>query len=181
MYLKMLLNAAMSAYPFDNLGDETNTAHYKNTQNAPGLNTIYGILECALGLEDYDDTYKDQIEALKNDITIKIVRPRHIEHRVYDLQTVHHLENDLTPYFATCNGGTPQGKETYRPPLQTKVYLSQAEREVHIYGSKERLEEIKEALLHPVYSYYIGRACCIPSKPVFQGIVEDDKNDHDYL
>ena len=57
---------------------------------------------------------------------------------------------------------------TYRQYLSDAIFL------VALEGKKEQLEEIRDALINPVYPPYLGRRSCPPSGRMFLEIVEGD-------
>ena len=53
-----------------------------------------------------------------------------------------------------------------------------------VTDDKETLLKIEKALDAPVWQYYLGSKCCVPSEPVSQGITtttEEELNDYQYI
>jgi CRISPR system Cascade subunit CasD len=66
--------------------------------------------------------------------------------------------------------GKPRNANTIITPRQ---YLQDACFTAFICGEKELIEEMAEALQNPKWVFFLGRKSCVPSCPVFNGIVYD--------
>lgn len=67
-----------------------------------------------------------------------------------------------------CTGGV---KLTYRQYLQNAFFGVIMEISTSYYD----VEKIAEALQNPLWPLYLGRKCCIPSYPIFQGLFDSYK------
>lgn len=64
-----------------------------------------------------------------------------------------------------------QGKNSY---TTVRYYLSDAVFLVCVGSeNKEIIEELKYAILHPVFPLFLGRRSCVPSQPIFMGIKQE--------
>lgn len=74
------------------------------------------------------------------------------------------------PRLATAGGGfRAESKSTI---VSRRYYLQDASFLVGISGDEKVLKMISDALLHPVYTIFLGRKACIPSIPVIPQIME---------
>ena len=60
-----------------------------------------------------------------------------------------------------------------RTKLGTRYYLAGAVFTCGIEGDRDRLEEIKDALIHPANILFLGRRCCPVTANLIQGVVNE--------
>ena len=132
----------------------------RKTELIPIESAVYGLLACALGVWRED---KAGLQGLKDRVSV-FVENRQEEASVFtDYQIFAPLiEGEKIP---TVNG---TGKD--RGPIIKKEYLEDTVCRAVIEGEESAIREIAEALCHPVYPYYLGRACCTPSRFVIEKI-----------
>ena len=176
--LIMNLYGAFTAYP-DPYPD--GLVAYRNTLYGPAgceFHTVYGILEACMGYANNGE-YEKEKEMLKEKITIEeLPYEDRDEEKIYDFQTVgfRDVKSDLTKedrqanedVFFTTQGTLKNGANSLPtvPANKTKEYLVQARRRVKIISDDKTIAMLRNALLHPWYDPYIGRACCIPGEPL---------------
>ena len=141
----------------------------RRTEDKPTVSAIYGMLGCAFGIHRGDDK---NFKILKDCITVDIdnVKVAKDGEFMVDDQTVHRLDDNRL--FCGFDGKNREGKchTKIDTMILEKEYLVDGDYEVTLYGSIEDIEQTREALLHPVWPYYLGRYCCIPSKSVIKEV-----------
>lgn len=135
---------------------------YRDTAFVPTKSAIIGLLACALGIHKenplYDDISGIEMYARENTYNGVLVDYQIIAPRVYQ----HAGETAKNVMFQAMNG------ENNKSQLPTnKVYLQDTDYSVYLLSNDRAfLEKLHHALRHPVWSYYMGRACCTPSRPL---------------
>lgn len=126
------------------------------TETAPTKSGVVGMLACALGIRRGDSL------SIFDAVTYG-VRIDQAGELGMDFQMAHEQKNskNLTSWV------------TYRYYLLDAVFLAGIE------GKQEFLEEIEQALYHPMFPLYLGRRSCPPVGPISLGI--RDKNLRDAL
>ncbi|WP_026670732.1 CRISPR-associated protein Cas5 [Butyrivibrio sp. AE3006] len=157
MELKLQLKGLMQSY-----GGENPWTATRRTNRQPTDTAIQGIVECAMGIARKGTYEEDDMkrEALWNHVQIHIPDIDHAPEIIIDDQTVHPLTDDM--YFQ-CAGG---GKMSTGMPQIRKEYLVGENYTVILKGDDDYIKDIRYHLLHPIYPYSLGRACCIPSAPL---------------
>lgn len=116
----------------------------RRTGREPSKSGVIGLLAAALGRKR--DEPVDDLAALR--FGVRVDKEGQLLH---DYHTVQML-----------NGKT---YVTHRYYLSDATFLVGLESENEVW-----LEEIKEAILHPVFSLFLGRRSCIPTQPIVVGI-----------
>lgn len=134
----------------------------RDTAPEPTKSGIVGLLTCALGLN-----VDEEIRGLSQHIEVGV--------RVDQPGT---LLND----YHTVGGGyfTPQllqadGKLKGKPgeahtELTDRAYLCDASFLVAIQSDAETINWLAQAIQNPRWSIFLGRKCCIPSRPLYEGV-----------
>lgn len=60
--------------------------------------------------------------------------------------------------------------------LQLKKYLQDAVFAALLKVDDSLSSEVEKALIEPCWAVYLGRKCCTPSYPIFQGVFEDEES-----
>ncbi|MDD5089520.1 MAG: type I-E CRISPR-associated protein Cas5/CasD, partial [Candidatus Wallbacteria bacterium] len=69
----------------------------------------------------------------------------------------------------------PKANQNTPDPVQTwKEYLADAKYGVILYGEFELLSQCAQKLNDPIWGIWLGRKCCIPASPVFQGLFDSE-------
>ena len=181
------LNLAADLMSF---GKPNNWMDYRETEYHPTKSAIIGMIAAALGIKRGEERLNDLSCAL----TLYMENPKEddfFSHSIIleDFQIVRPLkslslrelvQNDWSipnGRFQTANGNT---KNTL--PVMHKFYLQDTSFHLVIEGEDDLIEEIANALDHPVYPLYIGRKCCIPSCRIRGDIVSEiEKNNYSVL
>lgn len=122
--------------------------NYRDTADFPTKSGVVGLIACAMGLKRDDP----RIPELSNALTMAVRADRKGTIMV-DYQNV---------------GKTVQsdGKITDRTLQTWRNYLQDASFFVVLEGEEELLDEISNALSHPVWTPYLGRKNCASSMPI---------------
>ncbi len=138
----------------------------------PSLSMVTGLVANALGVQAYE---RERLQRLQN-IIIFGTRIDRWGRSLVDFQTAQlSKKNDL---LWRSDGTGPDersgGDSTYRAPtLRYKYYLNNFKCSIVIsllpQENSLSLENIASAFIYPERPLFIGRSCCIPSEPFFQG------------
>ncbi len=137
---------------------------YRDSAILPTKSGVIGLLSCAMGLPRGDR----RIFALQREVTMAVRADRQ-GRKMVDYQTVH------SDAFKTAKGdlkktpGNPPGDFTI---IVHKTFLQDSCFTVALQGPMKVLLQIKKALQQPVWPIYLGSKCCVPSAPIYRGIVE---------
>lgn len=141
----------------------------------PALSMIAGLLGNALGFEHGDSS---QLQALQDSLLIATRWDRKGK-AIVDYQTV-----DLGQSFLMRTGWTTHGKREIRTGgvsskgthIRNRHYRTDCIYTCSIMvsdsGGDFSLDCIEKALLEPARPLFLGRKCCLPSRPVFSGRIE---------
>ena len=161
MELKLTLKAIMQSY-----GGENPWTGTRDTKILPTETAIKGLIECAFGLAKQGSLDSEEDEIIRQDLwknieisKISLADNPYSNEVFTDYQIVRPLTDEMK--FPVANGSP---KKTL--PQIYKEYISDGKYEVTLSGPEDYILKIKEYILHPVYPYFLGRACCIPSEPL---------------
>jgi len=148
----------------------------RETGMEPSFSGIIGLILCSLGKEESSFPLTD-LTALQMAVRVdkegKILRDYQTalggKYATYDLETGKKIINDPQGFPLPSGRYRGKGKATI---TSDRYYLQDASFLVGIYGSKNLLEIIANALSDPVWPLFLGRKCCPPSVPVFIGLVD---------
>ena len=131
-----------------------------DTAKMPTRSGIVGLLACALGIPKEDP---EKIAALSDALVIGVRADRPGRVRI-DFQTVH------AHRLQTGKHGTRSPEKSIL--VSHKRYLEDAAFTVVLSSEKAGLiEALRNALLHPVWSIFLGRKSCVPTSPVYGGLL----------
>lgn len=186
MYMDLQFPAVMQSW-----GTKEDWIAYRRTDPYPSRRAIVGLLGCALGVDKYDEVCQKWL-----DQELKSVRPKkaRVQKRMSDDQiiSVAEYQKNGIPLegFVTGNNKLKAVKEIVTSMPFHKDYIvdtlpsTQSDGTVDyskvpvvtIEGSQKFLEMVRDALLHPVYPYYLGRYCCTASECLLveEGKIYDD-------
>lgn len=138
------------AGPMQSWGSDS-SFEIRRTESYPTKSGIIGFLAAALGRKR--DESLDDLKGL--DIGVRVDQPGQL------IEDFHTARKDAKTSYIT-----------------TRYYLSDA---VFLVGvssdSRERLEEIENAIRHPAFPLYLGRRSCPPDQPIIQEIVHKNLKD----
>lgn len=168
-YLELYLSGVMQSY-----GTKESPWLNKYTADIPTRDAVAGLLACAFGISDKDS--KDYQDLLSLDMYAKkkeskYENDRHRADRRYrgggiltDYQIVRPLEPGKTKEESRflCVDGK------YKAQIPRKKYYLEDQAFSVLLGSEDEefLEDIHYAIRHPLWCYYLGRACCTPSSEI---------------
>lgn len=141
--------------PFQSWGERARW-DIRDTALMPTKSGIIGLLACAIGIPRNSNRLREM------DVLIKIgVRGDRPGLLLQDYQTI-------TGEISTAEGKS-RGTKNSQSTLQSwRHYLTDASFLVVLSGDEVLLEECAEALKHPVWPVYLGRKCCVPTRPVLE-------------
>ncbi|CUH75119.1 CRISPR system Cascade subunit CasD [Tritonibacter multivorans] len=161
--------------------------HIGPTRNYPSLSAITGLLGNALGYERYDGV---ALQALQDQLIIAALTARQGQ-RISDNQNARVYEGEA----AWTTSGRPEARNkgpSYRNPSlpqqignqagkkwlthrRQREYLTDHETRVVIGlapSATVTIADLKAALLRPARPLFIGRKTCLPTVPIFTGVLE---------
>lgn len=156
-YLKLTLAGVLQSWG----SSDTFWPTFRDTELLPTTTGVTGLICCALGVDKlnpiHDKVSQCQFLCLRNNNLEKlsdyqIVSPREYKQYVKDSR------------FWTVDGGHGGLQLPF-----SKSYLLNSEFTVYLGNDDiEFLRDIYQAFLNPKYNYFLGRACCTPSKPIVE-------------
>ena len=154
--IKFLFSAPLQSWGEDARWDNRSTA------GSPTKSGIVGFLGGCLGYPRGDERLNQLDRNIR--IAVRIDKPGRI---MTDFQTVQGTDGK----FLNAEGKPRTGGGTIITPKQ---YLQDARFTVFLQGEESLMEECFQAMLHPVWTPFLGRKNCIPSEPVIPEWVEAD-------
>ena len=142
--------------------DDSSWLSMHRTELEPTKSGIVGMMACAFGYPRGDERINELFHKIELYIDRKNSQYGQV---VVDFQTV------------SSDGNLKKADPRISPAKASvveKQYLADARFILYVVADEETLENIKHALLHPYWPYYLGRKCCIPSGCVFDGFHEID-------
>ena len=149
--------------PLQSWGEHSIFFQEGDTATMPTRSGVVGLLACALGIPK---EATKEIVALSEALEIGVRADRSGRIRI-DFQTVHAYR------LQTGNHGARKPEDSSL--VSHKRYLEDAAFTVVLSSKEEGLiERLRDALLHPVWSIFLGRKSCVPTRPVYDGLLEGD-------
>lgn len=133
---------------------------YRDTALMPTKSAVLGLTGCALGWPRGDP----RLIQLAGQLHFA-VRADRAGRLMNDFHTV-----QSERLLAASGKPRSSGVETL---VTHRSYLQDACFTVALSGSRDRLEMLHYALLHPVWPVFLGRKSCVPSRPVFAAFSEE--------
>ncbi|NCC16762.1 MAG: type I-E CRISPR-associated protein Cas5/CasD [Clostridia bacterium] len=134
---------------------------FRDTATVPTKSGVIGLLACALGYPRGDDRIFALEEALKYGVRVD---------RAGQLMIDYHTVTTDQKSMIAATGSFRVGGPTIITPRQ---YLQDACFTVALEGERSLLLECLEALKNPKWQIFLGAKACVPSRPVFEGIVTE--------
>jgi len=132
---------------------------WRDTALMPTKSGIIGILGCALGYERNDIRLSELGEQLT--IAVRADRPGSLITDFHSVQSQRLLNAEGKPR----SGGNTM--ITHRSYLQDACFT------VVIAAEERLLRKLASALLHPQWTAYLGRKCCVPSRPILECLTNE--------
>lgn len=155
--------------PLMSFGDVDASEEFGPTMRHPGKSMIAGLIANALGLgHDRPEATQDLQDAIEIASLEKV--PGRV---VVDDQSAQLSRKDL----AWTTSGRPMERggheHSYRGAVtRRKEYIAGAEYVVAVRADPALLERIATALRRPFRTLFIGRRCCLPTRPLFMALIE---------
>ncbi|WP_457557385.1 type I-E CRISPR-associated protein Cas5/CasD [Candidatus Harpocratesius sp.] len=130
----------------------------RDTGTEPSKSGIVGLIGCALGIPRFDP----ELEKLSTHLLMG-VRTENAGAIIRDFQTI-------TGKVLLANGKEKKENNTILSP---KMYLEDASFLVVLQGDGNLLKKIAAALQSPHWQLYLGRKCCVPTRPLFETLTRD--------
>jgi len=133
--------------------------YIRETDPEPSKSAIIGMIGNAMGLKKFDQ----KLEALDDSLEMAV----RIEYQGVIMEDYHTVE---------AGSRSANRKFSLNPLLTTRTYLQNASFLVVLKSKKNdkaELQAIADALQNPKRAIFIGRKCCIPTRPIFQKIIEE--------
>lgn len=131
----------------------------RDTAKLPTKSGIIGLLGCCMGLERENRRLSELCSSLH--MAVRVKKQGMV---MTDFHTVQAPNGQRFP----AAGGGLRG-ETIITPRQ---YLQDAVFDVFLWGDESVLDECNQAMLHPVWSPYLGRKSCVPSIPLLPVMID---------
>jgi hypothetical protein len=162
-FLKLHLESTQQYFsaPYDTAQKDTFP-----TESVPTANVIVGMIGRAMGLPrghaEMDRMKEQMIIKYRNvrnapplvKAEFRVTRP--LTRKYADIQN----PND-TPVFRKMDGSTEN-----RSQMKNIEFVQDAAYDVYVGGSDDELLKIHNALAHPYWPVYIGRAQCVPTRVI---------------
>lgn len=153
----------------------TSRFQIRRTDHYPSKSGVLGLLLCAKGV-CREDSAQELAPLLALQMAVRVDRP------------------GMTGWdYHTAGGGSEQGRERaigirsadgkikktastgkYETLLSRRQYLWDASFLVVLQGEEKTIESCVDHLREPVWPVFLGRKCCVPAEPVFEGTGEFD-------
>lgn len=146
--------------PFQSWGIDSRF-NYRHAGVAPSKSAICGMVCAAMGVEK-ESSREEEV----------LVEFRNLRMSSYCLKT----NGQLRDYHTVQNYKTADGKSKKDSTILTYRYYWQSSEYLVLLTSENKcfLEEIRNALLNPVWGIWFGRKCCIPAAPIIQEDVMEE-------
>lgn len=131
----------------------------RDTADRPTKSGVIGLLGAALGYSRMDSRLRLLSECLR--FGVRIDRPGQ---RIVDFQTI-------TGVVPRADGKTKGREDDPYTIISPRSYLQDASFLSGLEGPMATLEQCKDALLRPKWPAFLGRKCCPPTTPLFQGLL----------
>jgi len=141
--------------PLQAWGNHQSKFLVRRTAEAPTKSGIIGLLCAALGLSRREATENHLEKFARLRMAVRIDRPGV---RWWDYHTV-----GARMKMRTAEGGSKPGAM-----LTRREYLCDASFLVALQGQPKLIEQLKAGVEKPRWALYLGRKCCVPSRPLLE-------------
>lgn len=150
-YLLLRLEGPMQAWGRQSHWD------LRATDSLPTKSAVVGLIGSAMGLERGDTRLVELGQSVE-----MAVRVDRAGRRFTDYQTV--MGEPLM---------TADGKKREEAIISPRQYLEDASFLVVLAGDSELLDEAARALESPRWPLYLGRRCCVPTRPILMALTDE--------
>lgn len=182
--LKIVCAAMLQSWRVQGLGP---TERY--TELHPTKSGIIGMISCALGYERGDKRINELSEKLdlfldnKESGQILSSKPCQLD-TLIDFQVVRAPKIGMLTAGGSENSSGKASRLNEATLIYKEYIVNHRFVTYLVTDDKETLLKIEKALDAPVWQYYLGSKCCVPSEPVSQGITtttEEELHDYQYI
>lgn len=131
---------------------------FRDSAFFPTKSGIIGMIACGMGLK----RDSEEIAGLSSALTV------HVRADMPGRMSIDY--NTVTGIIHTADGKTRGNKGEESTIISSRQYLEDASFLVAVCGEEKLLLRCRDALLDPVWPYYLGRRCCVPTRPVFEAL-----------
>ncbi|MCB0138688.1 MAG: type I-E CRISPR-associated protein Cas5/CasD [Caldilineaceae bacterium] len=142
----------------------------RDSATEPTKSGIVGLLACASGFNK-----EEQIRNLSAAITIAVRCDREGVPQV-DYHTIGGGYD--TPQLLTAEGKPKVSNGQPHTEISYRTYLHNASFLVVIQANREMIQQLTLRIQEPVWSIFLGRKSCPPSRPPYEGVGQYDSLDH---
>lgn len=154
-YLILVLEGPMQSWGLQGKFD------HRDTTSFPTKSGVVGLLGSALGIERNDRLHIAELASFEMS-TIALKRGVILN----DYHTVGCGYKNNTSRILQADG------KGYSQAVTHRDYLCDASFAVILYGDSKLADRCAVALDNPKWSTYLGRRCCIPTRPILEAVVE---------
>jgi len=143
----------------------------RDSAPAPTKSGVIGLIACSLGWNK-----DDQIRTLSENFQMG-VRIDQAGSRLTDYHTIG--GGYSTPQLLTAEGKPKKSSGSPHTEISLRDYLTDASFLVALQSDKHALiNQAAEAVQNPVWTIFLGRKACVPTRPVFEQIGHYDSLEH---
>lgn len=135
----------------------------RDTAPAPTKSAVIGLVACCFGWNQ-DDQIRNLSEQLK--MGVRIDQPGS---RLTDYHTIG--GGYATPQLLTAEGKPKKSSGAPHTEISLRDYLVDASFLVALQGDPELISKAAAAVQNPVWTIFLGRKACVPTRPVFETTV----------
>ena len=159
----LFFDAPMVSFGVDSKFDRRDTLTF------PSRSVVTGLVAAAMGIPRDDRARLAELADLDVVSVVFLKSPGRIEE---DYNTVGGgYEKTHAKFIPAKADGKPRG------PVQTwRYFISGSRSAAVVSGDPALIDRIAAALRDPVWGGWIGRKCCIPATPVFQGVFPSEED-----
>ena len=157
-YAALFFDAPMVSFGVDSKFDQRDTLTF------PSRSVVTGLIAAAMGIPRGDSVRLGELAELA---VVSIVFPN--------------ASGSIEEDFHTIGGRYPDSMKPLSADehkkntiVTSRYYLTGSRSAAIVSGKSEQIARIASAMLDPVWGGWIGRKCCIPATPVFQGVFQTE-------
>jgi len=154
-YLALKLSGVMQAWGGHTYED------YRHTELIPTRSGILGLLAACLGIDRQD---RDRQQALSAAVQMAV----RIDQTAFEPQRI-------TDFHTVMDARKVDGKVNKFPVVSRREYLCDAQYSVLLEvraDSPWHIDDLRDAVRKPVYTPFLGRRSCPPTRPLFDATVQ---------